>query len=124
MVVILQRSLRAIFPCPTICCKERIATKLIDAEKLERPIYAEEDNITGMGMSPEEMEGYNDAIDMMWDRIQRAPVVDAEVVTRCKDCGNYLLYTDGRPMNFCTVHKCDMYDDTFCSYGEPKEVNQ
>lgn len=56
--------------------------------------------------------------------LKRQPVVEAEIVTRCKDCGNYLLYTDGRPMNFCTVHKCDMYDDTFCSYGAQKEVKQ
>lgn len=74
--------------------------RLIDADKLEKPVYAEEDNITGMGMSPDEMDGYNDAIDMMWNGIQQAPTVDASIVvhalwihqpdcgvTRCSHCG-------------------------------------
>lgn len=94
---------------------------LIDAEKLERPIYAEEDNITSMGMSPDEMDGYNDAIDMMWDRIQRAPVVDAEVVTYCKDCKHYDIQPDGRVMNWCNRRGFAMYDEDFCGRAEPKE---
>lgn len=94
---------------------------LINAERLERPIYAEDDNIIGMGMSPDEMDGYNDAIDMMWDRIQRAPVVDAVVVTRCKDCTRYRLGLNGRPENWCGRTGFVQCDDDFCSQAEPKE---
>ena len=49
--------------------------RLIDVDKLIKPTYAEDDNITGSGMSYAEMDGYNYAIDMMWDYIQRAPTI-------------------------------------------------
>ena len=49
--------------------------RLIDVDKLIKPIYAEDDNITGSGMSYDEMDGYNDAIDMMWNYIQSAPTI-------------------------------------------------
>lgn len=51
--------------------------RLIDADKLNKPVYAEDDNITGAGMSYAEMDGYNDAIDMMWDYISSAPTINA-----------------------------------------------
>ena len=35
--------------------------RLIDVDKLIKPTYAEDDNITGSGMSYAEMDGYNDA---------------------------------------------------------------
>lgn len=60
--------------------------RLIDADKLNKPVYAEDDNITGAGMSYAEMDGYNDAIDMMWNYISSAPTIDAVPVIRCKDC--------------------------------------
>lgn len=47
--------------------------------------------------------------------IEKAPTVDAVVVTRCKDCKH--LYG-----TLCTV--CGLLPrkpDDFCSYGEPKE---
>lgn len=50
--------------------------RLIDIDKLNKPIYAEDDNITGAGMSYAEMDGYNDAVDMMWDYISSAPTID------------------------------------------------
>ena len=50
--------------------------RLIDIDKLNKPVYAEDDNITGAGMSYAEMDGYNDAIDMMWDYISSAPTID------------------------------------------------
>ena len=53
-----------------------IVVRLIDVDKLIKPTYAEDDNITGSGMSYDEMDGYNDAIDMMWNRIQHAPVIE------------------------------------------------
>lgn len=49
--------------------------KLIDIDELNKPVYAEDDNITGAGMSYAEMDGYNNAIDMMWDYIQSAPTI-------------------------------------------------
>lgn len=54
-----------------------MAVRLIDVDKLIKPTYAEDDNITGSGMSYAEMDGYNDAIDMMWDYISSAPTINA-----------------------------------------------
>lgn len=56
--------------------------------------------------------------------IEKAPTVDAVVVTRCKDCEHYdmgvclKIYSDGN------VHSAAWQErkpDDFCSYGEPKE---
>ena len=54
-----------------------MVVRLIDVDKLIKPTYAEDDNITGSGMSYAEMDGYNDAIDMMWNYISSAPTIDA-----------------------------------------------
>ena len=62
--------------------------------------------------------------------IEKAPTVDAMVVTRCKDCKHYRNHLNG----LCYLHTepkenkrgysgglvCVEPDD-FCSYGEPKE---
>lgn len=73
--------------------------RLIDADALSKPIYAEDDNITGDGMTYSEMDGYNDGIDEAWRRIENAPTIDAVPVThgewieddygynRCSACG-------------------------------------
>lgn len=42
--------------------------RLINVDDLNKPIYAEEDNITGSGMSYDEIVGYNDGIDDAWGR--------------------------------------------------------
>ena len=56
--------------------------------------------------------------------IRAIPIVDAVVVTRCKDCEHYdmgvclKIYSDG------DVHSAAWQErrpDDFCSYGEPKE---
>ena len=47
--------------------------RLIDADRLNKPIYAEEDNITGSGMSYDEICGYNDGIDIAWNKIDQFP---------------------------------------------------
>ena len=65
--------------------------RLIDADALKKPIYAEDDNITGSGMTYAEMDGYNDGIDAAWSRIENAPTIDAVPVVRCKDCKNWNL---------------------------------
>lgn len=63
--------------------------------------------------------------------VAAAPIVDAVVVTRCKDCEHYRNHPNG----LCYLHTepketergysgeavCVEPDD-FCSYGEPKEV--
>lgn len=68
------------------------------------------------------------------DFIDAAPTVDAEVVTRCKDC----RYADGkrelavekryaagilfcRNSDLCGDEPLAMWPNNFCSYGEPKE---
>lgn len=62
--------------------------------------------------------------------IRAIPIVDAVVVTRCKDCAHYRNHPNG----LCYLHTepkenkrgysgepvCVEPDD-FCSYGEPKE---
>ena len=75
--------------------------------------------------------GLSDADLLALDEIRRAPIVDAEVVVRCKDCKHYRNYPNG----LCYIHTepktnargysgdavCVEPDD-YCSYGEPKEV--
>lgn len=52
---------------------------LIDRSKICKAIPAEEDNCTGMGMTYDEMDAYNDGIDSMWDKLQNAnPVIKAD----------------------------------------------
>ena len=52
---------------------------LIDISKIHKAIPAEEDSVTGMGMTYEEMDAYNDGIDAMWNLVQRAEtIIEAE----------------------------------------------
>lgn len=74
--------------------------------------------------------GLSDADLLALDEIRRAPIVDAEVVVRCKDCKHYRNYPNG----LCYIHTepktnarghsgnavCVEPDD-FCSYGERKD---
>ena len=98
--------------------------RLIDADRLNKPIYAEEDNITGSGMSYDEICGYNDGIDIAWNKIDGAPTIDAVPVVRCKDCkhawvhpcGYVYCHRDGR-----NAYEMTFNLDSFCSYGERKE---
>ena len=96
--------------------------RLIDADRLNKPIYAEEDNITGSGMSYDEICGYNDGIDIAWNKIDQAPTIDAVPVVRCKDCIRR-YDTDECPM--CFLIKGKYYEYTngngFCDRGERKE---
>lgn len=52
--------------------------RLINVDDLKKPVYAEEDNITGSCMSYDEIVGYNDGIDDAWAEIMRAPIIDTE----------------------------------------------
>ena len=96
--------------------------RLIDADRLNKPIYAEEDNITGSGMSYDEICGYNDGIDIAWNKIDQAPTIDAVPVVRCKYCIRR-YDTDECPM--CFLIEGEYYEYTnengFCDRGERKE---
>ena len=96
--------------------------RLIDADRLNKPIYAEEDNITGSGMSYDEICGYNDGIDIAWNKIDQAPIIDAVPVVRCKDCIRR-YDTDECPMCFLIDGKYYEYtnENGFCDHGERKE---
>ena len=96
--------------------------RLIDADRLNKPIYAEEDNITGSGMSYDEICGYNDGIDIAWNKIDQAPTIDAVPVVRCKDCIRQ-YDTDECPMCFLIEGKYYEYtnENGFCDRGERKE---
>ena len=96
--------------------------RLIDADRLNKPIYAEEDNITGSGMSYDEICGYNDGIDIAWNKIDQAPTIDAIPVVRCKDCIRR-YDTDECPMCFLIegkYYECTN-ENEFCYRGERKE---
>ena len=94
----------------------------IDADRLNKPIYAEEDNITGSGMSYDEICGYNDGIDIAWNKIDQAPTIDAVPVVRCKDCIRR-YDTDECPMCFLIEGKYCEYtnENGYCDRGERKE---
>ena len=96
--------------------------RLIDADRLNKPIYAEEDNITGSGMSYDEICGYNDGIDIAWNKIDQAPTIDAVPVVRCKDCIRR-YDTDECPMCFLIEGKYCEYtnENGFCDRGERRE---
>ena len=99
--------------------------RLIDADRLNKPIYAEEDNITGSGMSYNEICGYNDGIDIAWNKIDQAPTIDAVSVVRCKDCIRR-YDTDECPMCFLIEGKYYEYtnENGFCDRGERKEGDE
>ena len=96
--------------------------RLIDADRLNKPIYAEEDNITGSGMSYDEICGYNDGIDIAWNKIDQAPTIDAVPVVRCEYCIRR-YDTDECPMCFLIEGKYYEYTNGngFCDRGERKE---
>ena len=95
--------------------------RLIDADRLNKPIYAEEDNITGSGMSYDEICGYNDGIDIAWNKIDGASTIDAVPVVRCKYCIRR-HDTDECPMCFLIEGKYYEYtnENGYCDRGERK----
>ena len=101
--------------------------RLIDADRLNKPIYAEEDNITGSGMSYDEICGYNDGIDIAWNKINQAPTVDAVPVVRCRECKHLNVVNRKELYAHCpktnTVFLPFELDtrEHFCSLGERKE---
>ena len=60
--------------------------------------------------------------------IEKAPTVDAVIVTRCKDCVNWdddpdTYGADNGPKGKCMKSFETTLSDDFCSYGERKENN-
>ena len=54
---------------------------LIDRSKIYKAIPAEEDNCTGMGMTLEEMDAYNEGIDAMYSLVEAAkPIIEADKI--------------------------------------------
>ena len=78
--------------------------RLIDADKLVDMLY---DNEFAALCPLDEVSGVIDA----------CPTVDAEVVTRCKDCRSYNKPKTG----WCEVHLDSEHPDDFCSYGKMKD---
>lgn len=61
---------------------------LVDKSKIYKAIYAEEDNCTGMGMTLDEMDAYNDGIDAMYSLVENAPtIIEADKVCTYKETG-------------------------------------
>ena len=50
-------------------------------------------------------------------KVEDAPIVDAVVVTRCKDCRSYNKPKTG----WCEVHLDREHPDDYCSDGERKD---
>ena len=69
------------------------------------------------------------ALRLIHNAVDRAPTVDAVVVTRCKDCRNHRElnrkdrlesgYAEG--VLWCMNRSDGVWADGFCSDGEPKE---
>lgn len=107
--------------------------RLIDADKLRKPIYADDDNIIGCWMSPSEQDDYNCAVDEVWQIIKLAPAVDTVEVVRCGEC---LYHREKNKKesaylepNVIVCTNSNIFEDgcgfmwrtDFCSYGEREE---
>lgn len=53
--------------------------------------------------------------------IRAIPIVDAVVVTRCKDCANSYEDAFGRVCTYGICVDCTVPDDFFCASSKPKE---
>lgn len=52
---------------------------LIDRSNIYKATYADEDNLTGIGMTLEEMDAYNSGIDAMYALVRGAkPIIEAD----------------------------------------------
>lgn len=65
----------------------------------------------------ENLEIYATAAD-----IRAIPIVDAVVVTRCKDCKHRWEDIGGLCCGYGPLVDCIVPEDFFCAYGKPKEV--
>ena len=65
------------------------------------------------------------ALRLIHNAVDNAPTVDAEVVTRCKDCEHKKRATvNGKGFLICPASGMELTPDDFCSYGQKKETTQ
>ena len=88
--------------------------RLIDADKLQKAIPSEEDNITGMGMTYDERKAYNDGIDEQWKKIVNAPTIEPE-----RKKGKWIPHEGSKFVGFPYMH----YECSECRVFEPTETN-
>ena len=95
----------------------------IDRTLLNKPIYAEDDNVTGFGMTEYEQDSYNEGIDVAWNRVLSAPTIDAVPVVRCRDC-----CASGEAGWICcgsgTMPSHGTFPHLFCSEGKRKDGDE
>ena len=62
------------------------------------------------------------ALRLIHNAVDNAPTVDAEVVTRCKDCAHKERATvNEKGFLICPASGMEIAPGDFCSYGKPKE---
>lgn len=90
--------------------------RLIDAEPLECIARKYAENEWNQLVAP---TSWAHAEESFLRRIEDAPTVDAVLVVRCKDC-KYLCRDIVGPFCGCGRGLREIYNDTFCAYGEKK----
>jgi hypothetical protein len=69
---------------------------------------------------------YN-GIEAARDAIRKLPAADVRPVVLCRDCYAYRCYKELAeaayldPQMYCGLLRCEMGEDSFCSYGKRKE---
>lgn len=95
--------------------------RLIDADKLQQfPIRANRCD------KEHANKHFLNGIETVLEYAEQLPTVDAEVVTRCKDCKHKGWVQEpchGKSVDYCRVWDCTLrnLEMTFCSYGEQKD---
>lgn len=100
--------------------------RLIDGDELIAKLYQDQPmNWTGSDVEVQELNDY----ELFRNMVDNAPIVDAVVVIRCKDCRNHRElnrkdrlesgYAEG--VVWCMNRSDGVWADGFCSDGEPKE---
>lgn len=92
----------------------------IDRTLLNKPIYAEDDNVTGFCMTEYEQNSYNEGIDVAWNRVLSAPTIDAVPVVRCRDCKHFDMERQHCDHHMGTALPFRRSENDFCSYGNGK----
>ena len=82
-------------------------SRYIDADNIRKPIYAEEDNCTGIGMTFDEMDAYNEGIDAVIRRIDSVPTADVKPVVH----GEWIKEDDGYTCSVCKMFHDGYYDN-------------
>lgn len=97
--------------------------RLIDVESLDILGYLEE------LPESEEDRAWNMAVRAIYDYINFADTIYLGPIVKCKDCKYYYLEQEpwqGKTVRYCALRKGlgEPERETFCSYGERKDVNE